>query len=81
MIWFKFNDIRVQVIESEIIVQKIQLNINEAEKILNKKHCHHLNMLSHYPPTFHRVDAGCVYISYVHDAGIAVVYQHTGCPL
>jgi hypothetical protein len=44
MIWFKLNDIHV--IESEIIVRKIQLNINEAEKFLNKNT---LTILTFFP--------------------------------
>jgi hypothetical protein len=34
MVWFKFND--TQLIESEKILRKIRLNINEAEEFLNQ---------------------------------------------
>jgi hypothetical protein len=70
MIWFKFDDI--QLIEFEKILRKIQLNINEAEEFLNKNTV--TNLTPNYPPTFSPVDAGCVCISYIHDADLAVVY-------
>lgn len=31
-------------------------------------------MLSNYPPTFRPVDAGCVYIGYIYDTDLAIVY-------
>jgi hypothetical protein len=42
--------------------------------MFKQKHCYQLNLLYLHPPTFRPVDAGCVYASYIHDAGLAVVY-------